>query len=49
MIIMETVKDSETIEFLEKMNFFENMNEEEKENLLKNITIREYEKGESGH
>ena len=49
MIIRETVKDSETIEFLEKMNFFENMNEEEKENLLKNITIREYEKGETAN
>lgn len=47
MIIRQTVNDKETIDFLEKMGFFDKMNETEKENLLNNITVREYEAGET--
>lgn len=47
MLLRKTVNDEETAAFLEKMNFFEKSTEEEKNRLLDNITIREYEAGEN--
>ena len=46
MILKKGIDDKETIEFLGAMGLFEGSTDDEKENLLRNLSTREYEPGE---
>lgn len=46
MILKKGIDDKETIGFLEAMGLFEGSTDDEKENLLRNLSTREYEPGE---